>query len=298
MTLAPGYIGASYAGVDLMVATISTPVGLDVVTHSPARGDKHVNQIRGLKHKAAQLRLLFIDQPGKPNYILRAQQFQGATEIPAASSFSHPVLGTYMAIAADVEMIATDEMMVEFSCRMLPEDEPQVTFPAGAGVSVGAGSDATNVAATNATNALTAAGLSSDTPTSCASTVSAWAEIDTDLLDSQQVFLEVATLTAQIDSDIDTLEMESDLDLWLAYQAYILLRFQVVRAAQAATANADKVFDFIVGQPRPLLAICSDIYGPALAQQRWQDVINLNRVRTPGLLPAGTSLKMPSDGAA
>ncbi len=297
MTLRPGYIAANYGGVDLLISMISTTVGRDIIVQSPSRGDKHVLQDRGLKHKVAEATVLFVDQPGQPNYMLRSQQFLGVVEIDAPTSFSHPILGTYYARATDVQLVATDEAMIEFTCRIFAEDEPQVTFQAGAGVAVGAGVEATSVAATNTTNALTAANLSSSVPAGCTSTVSAWGAITDDELDAQQVFLEVASLTNQIDGDIQALGLEDDLDLWLVYQAYLNLRYQVVRAAEAATSTAQNVFDFLVAAPRPLLVICAEIYGPALAQERWQDVISLNRVRTPGLVPAGTTLKMPSDGA-
>ena len=297
--LSPGYIAASYGGVDLLISTISTTVGRDIIVQSPSRGDKHVLQDRGLKHKVAEATVLFIDQPGKPNYVARAQQFLAIVEVDAPTSFSHPILGTYTARATDVQLVATDEAMIEFTCRIFAEDEPQVTFQAGAGVALGAGVEATSVAAANATNRITAADLEpvSTVPATCASTVAAWGAVDPDDLDSQQVFLEVASLVGQIDNDIATYELESDLSLWLVYQAYILLRYQVVRAAEAATSTADNVFTFVVGAPQPLLAICAAIYGPALAQQRWQDIISINRVRTPGLVPTGTTLKMPSDGA-
>lgn len=294
MTLLPGYLPANYGGVDLLIASISTKVGRDIVVQSPSRGDKHVLQDRGLRHKVSEVEILFIDQPGQVPYLVRAQGFKDAVEIDAPTSFTHPILGTYTARAVDVEMVADDEAAVRFHCRILAEDEPQITFQAGAGVSAGAGAEATSVAATNATNALTAANLSSDVPAACTSTTTAWAGAED--LDSQQVFLEVASLTAQIDSDIDTLELESDLDLWLVYQAYILLRYAVMRAAQAATVNADNVFDYLVMQARPLLAICATVYGPELAEERWSDVVDLNRIRTPGLVPAGSTLKMPSDG--
>lgn len=296
MTLLPGYYSANFGGIDLLIASISTSIGRDVVVQSPSRGNKHVNQDRGLRNKVSDVEILFIDQPGQPSYLIRAQGFQQAVDDNTSTTFTHPLIGTYIARAVDVEMMADEDAAVKFRCRIIPEDEPVVTFQAGAGVTVGAGASATSVASTNATNALTAAGLSSSVPSTCTSTVQNWASAAE--LDSQQVFLEVASLTSQIDSDIETLGLESNLDYWLTYQSYLLLRFAVVRAAQAATVNASNVFDYLVAQPRPLLAICADVYGPDDAEERWADVIQLNRIRTPGLVPAGSTLKMPSDGAS
>lgn len=299
----PDYVAANYGGVDLLVSTIETQVGRDVVTQSPFRGDKHVNQDLGLKQKVAQVTVLFCDQPGKADWMLRAKQFLEATESDAPTVFTHPILGTYTARITDVSLIAEAQFSIEFRARILAEDEPQVTFQASAGVSAGAGVESVTVASTNVTNAsalasLTAAenSIASAVATASIAIVAGWSAVDAQLLDAQQVFLEVASLTNQIDSAIESLSLEGDLALWPVYQAMILLRFACVRAAEAVTSTALNVFDLVVTQPRPLLAICAEIYGPALAEQRWSDVTQLNRIRTPGLVPSGTTLKMPSDG--
>jgi prophage DNA circulation protein len=48
-----------------------------------------------------------------------------------------------------------------------------------------------------------------------------------------------------------------------------------------------------VGTAAPLLSICAEIYGPEVAQQMADQIARANRIRTPGLVPAGTRLEVP-----
>ena len=105
---------------------------------------------------------------------------------------------------------------------------------------------------------------------------------------------EVASVTEQIDIAIAELELKSDLSLWPVFRELILLRYEITRAGQAFTADTATLFDVYVEQPRPLLAICAEIYGASQARDLAEQVRRLNRVRTPGRIPAGTTLKMPS----
>lgn len=290
------YFDASYGGIPLLIARISTEEGRDVVTQSPARGDKHVRQDRGLKPLDTMVEILFCDQPGKDVYTKRFDQFRAMANGDGAQVFSHPIIGSYSARISDFSHeVDANELSIRVSCKVLAEDEPQFTLSVGAGVTPDAGLEAVSVASENATNALSAAGLSSTVPADCLSRVTDWVQ-GTDL-DSQQVFAEVASLTSAIAFAIDTLELASNVNSWAAYQAMVLLSYQVSRAAQAATSNATQVFDLTVVTPRPLLAICADIYGSALAIDRADAIAAMNRVRTPGRVPAGTVLKMITAGA-
>ncbi len=264
---------------------------------SPARGDRHTLQDRGKKLKSTSATILFVKQAGKADYLVRFGQFQELAELEGASVFSHPLLGTYTARISEFNIRATDEQSVEVTCTILAEEEPQVVFRTSAGVSVAAGVESVTSAAGAATAALTALGLADNSPGTSLEAATGWANADVDTLDSQQVLLELATLSNRIDQAIADLEMTTNLERWPLYKAYILLRFQLGRAADAATSTAEHVFDFFVPTARPLLAICGEVYGPALAVDRAQKIAKMNRLRAPGRVPAGTTLKMISDGA-
>ena len=291
------YIAASWGGLDILVASLETSGGRDVIVQSPARGDRHVLQDRGLKVKITKAQLRFVDQPGKADYLVRYDALKQAAEEATSSVFSHPILGTYRARISDFDTTAQDGRSVEVSCTIIAEEEPQVVFRTGAGVSLAAGLDSVNAAVGVASASLAALGitLEPDAAQESLTAVSGCAEADG--LDTLKVQGELATVTNMIDDAIAEHELATDLTRWTAYQSLIMLRYQLGRAAEAATADADHVFDLTVSTPRPLLAICVDVYGASLAPDRRDSIAKLNRLRTPGMVPAGTTLKMISEGA-
>lgn len=291
------YIAASWGGLDILVATIDTTGGRDIVVQSPARGDKHVLQDRGLRVKTTTCRLLFCPQPNKANYLVRYDAMRQASEDDISSVFSHPILGTYRARISEFNTSATDGTEITVSCTIIAEEEPQVVFRTGAGVSLGAGVESVNTAVGFASATLAELGitLEPDVAAESSEAVTAWSQAED--LDAQKVFVEVATLTGQIDDAINALNLATNIENWEAYKAMILLRYQLGRAAEAATSDAEHVFDLVVAVGRPLIAICSETYGASLATDRADSIAKLNRLRTPGLVPAGTTLKMISEGA-
>lgn len=291
------YYDASFGGMPLLISKIDTEGGRDVVVQSPSRGDKHVLSDRGLRHGASSVDILFVNQPGLDAYTTRYEQFislaQGSKDAPPdAQIFSHPLVGSYLARIGDLKTSAdSSSLQISVSCTIHPEDEPQMTFPVGAGTAPAAGVDAVSTAADNADAELAAVGLSTPVTAACTESVTDWST--TSNLDSQSVFVGIASLTGQISDAIDELDLATDLNKWPAYQALVNLHYQVSRAGEALTATAAQMFQITVAAARPMLAICSDVYGADEAADRADDVTQINRVRTPGLVPAGTVLKMP-----
>jgi hypothetical protein len=304
MALADIYFDASYGGVDLLVASLETRGGRDIVVQSPSNGDQHTLDDRGRKHLETRVTILFIHEPGKDAPLDRFDRLrllvEGEDGKPAqAQIFSHPILGSYRARISDFDARASaDETMVEVQATVLAEDEPHTVFSAGGGVTGEAGFDVVNVASKHADTQLAAVGLASPVPSSCLTAVTSWSSADPNTLDSNEVIADVATLTAAIAVEIDTLELAAALSRWQAYQAMMVLSFQLGEAAKTFTRAADRMFELLVTRAQPVLSICARIYGAALALDMRDQVVAINRVRRPGLVPAGTRLLMPSDGAS
>jgi prophage DNA circulation protein len=288
------YFDASFGGVPLLIAEIDTDIGRDIAVQSPARGDKHVLQDRGRRLTSASVEILFIDQPGLDPYTSRYEQFRNLANTEGAQIFSHPLDGSYQARISEPRVRASGaEKRISVSCTIIAEDEPETVAPIGAGSAPVASVDAVTTAQLNADSELAAVGLSTPVTAACTAAVSSWYSEDPSLLDSQTVFGGVASLTNQISYAIVELNLATDLALYPAYQAMILLAFQVTQAGAAITSTAGQLFQITVTRALPLLAICTPIYGPDDAPDYADQVANINRVRTPGLVPAGTILKMP-----
>lgn len=289
------YFDASFGGQPLLIADIHTERGRDIAIQSPSRGSKHVLQDRGQKLVSTTCTILFIDQPGLAPFLDRYDSFRALVDKGEAQIFSHPLDGSFLA-RAEGNLVDADSGTGEVRCsvKFLAEDEPQTVFAPGGGISPIAGLQAVITASAIADTALAAAGLSSPIPSSCLDAVTGWTEnLD---LDSNDVFIGVANLTGQISDAIDALDLATDIDRWPVYQAFMGLAFQVARAGETLTADSANVFNLLVQVARPVLAICAEVYGPELAPERADEVQSLNRLRTPGLVPAGTTLKMPAIG--
>lgn len=292
------WFDASFGNVDLLVLDIDTEAGRDIAVKSPSRGDKHALQDRGAKLLATNATVLFCIQPGKDSYLDRFDAFRAAAAA-GPDIFVHPLLDAYRArIEGFTFSASAEERSVTVKCRILAEDEPQQVFTPGAGVSSDAGLDSVTVASSLADTAIATAGLTLPTPVTAnaLAAVTSWSATDLDDLDTNAVTSATATITGQIATAISALNLEQDLVHWPVYQALINLSYQLSRAATSFASQATNVFDLTITVPQALRAICARVYGPALAEDRQRQVTKMNRIRTPGRVPAGT-YKFPSDGA-
>lgn len=293
----PVYFGASYAGVPMLISEIETERGRDLLVQSPAQGDTHTVTNQGKKLRIAKCEILFLDQPGQDSYTDRYDEFVKLFEDGDPHVLSHPLDGQYTARGGDLSASGSaGSMSIKLSATFLHEQEAPAVFPVAAGVTGEAGVESVSAAADRAIGVLDEFELESSVPTAARDMVASWSEAEN--LDSQSVFTGVAVITQQIDGEIARLNMRKSLDLWQPYRELIQLRYEVSRAAEAFTSLAATVFDLFVDQPRPLLSICAEIYGGGAARTKYAEVLAINRVRTPGRVPAGTTLKMPSLGAS
>lgn len=298
------YFASSFGGVRMLVATIDTERGKDIAVQSPSTGNRHSLSARGGRLHRSTVEVLFLNQPGQAPYLERYRAFLDLAEREEPQVFVHPLDGSYRAQIGDIQTTGSSgESQIRVTCSVLRDDEPQTTFRVGAGISPVAGIDAVTDAAKATSDALLAAGFPAGAIAApredliafpllgdSVDSVRTWGEAED--LDPQAVFLGVASLCDRIDQAMADYRLASDLALWPAYTSMVRLRYTVVRAGQALTADTERMFDLFVDRPRPLLAICAEVYGASLAQDYAARIAKANRLRTPGLVPAATTLKM------
>lgn len=290
------FFKASFGGVELLLENMSGDAGLDWAVISPHRGDLHSVQNQGRRLRRVQCSVLFVDQDGLPDHYLdRYRAFEAMASTGKPQIFTHPIHGSYLAVVESPSYDAdSSSLSVRCSCSFLAVEEPQAVKAVGAGVAAIAGPEDVGVMATAATAELTTLGEASDTPADCLSSAEAWANGDT--ADARQVLLEVASLTSQIDTEIERLDLLTSYDRWAAYKALIRLRYSVTRAAQAATASSSRVVEYQVRVGVPLRVLCARLYGARVAEDMADQVARLNGLRAPGRIAPGTVLRLPSEG--
>lgn len=284
----------SFGKTSMLISSLSSTAGRDVAVQSPSRGDRHMLQDRGRTLFRTQCEVLFVPMRGETeNYADRWAAFKEQANSGKAEVFTHPLDGSFLARIQEFkyDLDAGDEG-IRCQVAFLPEEEPEFVFFAGAGAPQTAGVDSVANASAAAEKSMAAAGISSDAASGALATVQGWYEASQ--LEASQVLLEVGTASQKIDNTIAKTEYATNYAAWDTYKALIRLRYELGRAAESFTAESSSVFDLFVDSATPLLAICSSIYGAALAVDRAAEVARGNRIRTPGLVPAGTTLKMPS----
>jgi hypothetical protein len=265
----------------------------DWVVQSPSIGDQHVLQDRGLQQGRTSCELVFCDEPHAGSYLDRFLAFRELARSPVPQLFTHPIHGAYEAVVADLQPeVDADERCVRVSCAFLANDEPQPVAQVGAGVVASVGPEAVAVRASATTGALRATGQASAAPAVALTSVTAWAELEDP--DARAIGLEVASIAGSIDAEVQRLELAADLRRWPAYRSFMLLRYSVVRAAGAVTSETQRVTTVTLEVAEPLLSLCARVYPVREAQERARQVAKINGLRTPGLVPAGTTIKLPA----
>ena len=292
----PVLFQADYGGVQFWIASLDGKAGRDVVVHSPSRGDVHVLQDRGRRHRTTDCDLLFVDEPGKASPEVRFLAFQDLAEDGDAHLLTHPLHGSYLARVTDFRYTTgADDRLITVSCTFLAEGEVQPVQPQGAGAAPLAGLEEVTATVARVEEELAAEGLSSPAPADTLAKVTAWTQAETP--DTRAVYLEVASAAQLIDEEIDRLELVTNLDRWPLYREMINLRYQTTRAAESVTSEASDLIEVAVSTAIPLRLLCVDLYGPDEAEDMARQVAQINRLRTPGLVPAGQVLKVPRHGA-
>lgn len=300
------YYASRFGDVPMLIGSIDTERGRDVAVQSPSLGGRHSLNDRGPRLRRTSCEVLFMDQPGKEPYLDRYDRFCALFDSDEPQLFTHPIDGTYRARAEGLTVSATAaELCVRASCVFIQEDPPVAVFPVTAGTASPSGLETVTAAADDLretlaqletvdplfTQDLALEPIDSDIPDLAIAQVTAWN--DASELDVQEVLVAAASFAVQIDDEIVRLDAKADITRWPAYKALVVLRFEMARAAQSFTADADAVFEVFVEEPRPLLAICVEVYGAREGRDRAPEVAKLNRLRTPARVPRGTTLKMP-----
>jgi hypothetical protein len=292
--MAAFHVEAMFGDMPLLIASIETDDGRDIAVQSPARGSRHFLQDRGAKLGKADCEILFVNEPGKPPFIDRFERFRALVAQGEPQIFSHPLLGiSYRARAEGGRHSASStEHRIVYRCAFLPEEEPQPTVPIGVSTAPAAGLAAVTVAVAEANEALASAGLSSSVPSEALEQTTALS-VSSDF-DPQAAIVGVATLTGRINDAIAELDLAAHIERWPAFQAFIGLIAAVQQFGDSVRSDVDQLISLRTDAPRPLLAICQEVYGAELAAERADQVARLNRIRTPNRVPAGTTLKLPA----
>lgn len=136
-------------------------------------------------------------------------------------------------------------------------------------------------------------GLFSATTLDARVSVAKWSQTD---VSTRDIMIDAARISANIGTVIEVGQLMSDLSLWPAFRAAIMLGDAVRSAATAATSETATVFMMRIRDRCALLPLVARIYGGAQALDRERQIQGLNDIPTPGWLEPGDYI-MPTPSA-
>jgi hypothetical protein len=167
--------------------------------------------------------------------------------------------------------------------------------PVGTGIEPSAGAQSVAVAASQVNAELAALALESDEPDAAAALADDWAARSQEtatVVDARRVQTERDQRLDGIDSEVERLELTTRTDRYGAYIAMVSLSTALRKAAQAATQATSVTRTETIGLPLSLRALAASI-DPEKADVIYDGIRALNRIDTPLLIPAGTTLLIP-----
>jgi len=292
---------ASYGDVRLDVLSTQDDLSRALARYKyPHREGADVEDMGG-EERTTRCRLIFFPRDGQD---ARAAflDFLEVVERGESQTFVHPIFGSYQAkvgqLGAAAEFGIRDTLMVDV--EFVEDTADAGVFSPGAGSPVASSVDEVTAIATQVDDGLVDVNeglvedeqISTTVHTEAVTAVTSWEEDDT--LTERDVRFAASTLTNKIASETNRLELAQDVDKYPLVQAFTSLHYAVRRAAEAFIQRTPEIIEITIVAPTPLIVIAARTYGADQADGRYQQLLELNDVRTPNRVPRGTVLKAQS----
>ncbi|MCG8418460.1 MAG: hypothetical protein MJE77_11010 [Proteobacteria bacterium] len=253
----------------------------------PARGRGGYLQDRGSAPREVRVSVRWTrrssdDRPIERYHALRRHN-DGKTRLLA-----HPVHGTFPAkMSIDSENQARGHIDVELlfveDMGARPAGQPSPSPRAAIG--------ALNERVGSLRLALEESGQTSTLPDALDGLATQWQDESPSVAD---ISTSASRYTAAVRAEITDLEADTNSDRIMLYLALIDVSAAIQQAATAMTASEQGVLELAVDSPVTVLSLAQQLYGPAEALQRTDDILRLNVIATPNLVPGSTTLTVPS----
>lgn len=293
---------ASFGGVEFDCLATSDAIARAIARHTYPRRDGGDLQDMGAEPRSTRCRIEFwerapLEGESTGNHLERFAAFYDVCHYGQAFEFVHPITGSYRAMVESFDFDASgderDAIMVEVT---FVEDSTQpARFDPGSLQSVDSGSAAVRVNADLVNVELEDAGITSSVADETADSVDAWEGGPG--ISAREVSLRLATINSQIDALIEEYELATDITRFPLYRRLQALNYSARRAASLFKQAQPQVIQITVAAPRPLRVLAAETYGAADAEARHADLMRMNDIDDPSLLPAGTVLRAPSPRA-
>ena len=223
-----------------------------------------------------------------PTHLDRYRAFAGLCHDGKSHTLVHPFEGSLSVWVSDFEVSGDDTSLIVVRCTFEEDTDRTRIFRGGAGTRPPVGAASVRAAADEVELWITELGVESDIPDKANALMDAWDDVDTT---SRQINLELASFSAELGEAVTDLELALEVDRWPLARALIQLHALVRQTAAARVEIEDRLIELKVEVARPLRVIAAELYGASQAEARATELLELNDLGRPGLVPAGTTLK-------
>jgi len=292
---------ASYGGMKLDVVGVEDNVSRDVVvTTYPRRDGGHVDD-QGAVPRDCRIVVVFFPYENETtgSHIQRMAAFKALLHDGKSHPFVHPLTGTFEARPSDIRLSADaqERNWITMSVTFLEASEEPAVFELGPGSPVRAGVEEVLAAGVDLKSALDDLGETSTIADDADALAESWEE-RADTISAREINLELNDLANDIADATDELELASDVANYPTIQAFDRLRNNLRNLADTVISRSPQLISHGVTRTMPLMAIVSELYGDDDADTRYQQILELNDIRDPLRVEAGTTLTVQAPGSS
>lgn len=294
---------ASYAGVEFDCLTTQDSLQRALVRRAMPRRRGSQQQDMGTEARETECQILFFERKpiegedqgfSEKNHLERYRALLAVWDEGGVHDFVHPLTGSYRARMENLRSSADaeDEDQIWVTCTFVEDVLDAPTFDPGAGSIFETGLAGIRSQAAALDAELLAAGLDSDFGAEAVSLADSWEGDPT--LSVREVNLQLASMAASVDDAMNALDLVRNLDRHPVYRAMNVLLWKLRLAADSFRQTQPQLTTITVVRDLPLRRIVVEHYGAKESQTRYDELMRLNDIDDPSLVPAGTELRAPA----
>lgn len=299
---------AAYGRIRLDILVTTDDVQIAQAVHQYPRRNGADLQPMGTGPRSTRCAVIFFDRIGDADdplgtddHLSRFAIFWNTiTQAAEADDFAHPLFGTYRALPTElsVHAEATERNVVVVEVTFVEDSTAPATIPIPDTAPFQVSNAQLERLATEYDTAVAALALPADSPAvglgaECVSTVTAWEA--TDDVTIRQVNGDLSRLSDSIADALRDIDYGGDLDRVPLFRTTVRLHAMVRKAAEAFRRRAPQIIELTVAETTSLWELVVRLYGAQSAQQRYEEILELNDIADPGRLLSGTRLLRPQD---
>ncbi len=271
-------------------------VSNEIVEHRFPFSDGAVLQHTGVVPRTTDCTLIFVPRKTQlTNHLQRLVEFLNEAKSVKPLTFVHPLTGSYQANARGIKFSANanSRARVDLSVTFIEAGLEPAAFESNLDFSVGAGVALVNDAKLDVDAAIAAdpslpAQLESPVVQDDAlSVATVWRDVETNQRD---INLELNRIANRISDETTNFKVATNVSRYPVFLAMQRLHGAIRTAADLAIQTAPELTQHLTVRSESLLSLMTDLYGGEDALDKYDRTRDLNNIRNPARIEAGTTL--------